>query len=356
MGRLYSKMKIFSFEEKVNSLPESTDKIMPPINLRIKPTNVCNHSCWYCAYRLDNLQLGKDMVIKDQIPKNKMMEIVEDIIEMDVKSVTFSGGGEPLVYPYMAEVIERLSQSSVKFAALTNGVRLQGRLAELFAHHGTWVRISIDGWDDASYAEYRGIREGEFSKVMKNMENFKKIDGECYLGISLIVDQKNAPHVHEFTKRLKDVGVDSIKISACLVSNNVAENKAYHDKIFDQVKTQIQECRHDFADDHFEINDSYHEIDGRFLKDYTWCPYVQISPVIGADLNVYCCHDKAYNIDEGVLGSIENQGFKDFWMKDKSKFFNINPLVHCNHHCMVNEKNKLLLEYLDIDKKHEVFV
>ena len=35
---------------------------------------------------------------KDQIPEDKMTEIVEDLVNMGVKVVTFSGGGEPFIY------------------------------------------------------------------------------------------------------------------------------------------------------------------------------------------------------------------------------------------------------------------
>jgi len=86
-------MKIFHYKEKLDSLPESVDKILPPVHIRIKPTNACNHNCRYCAYRADNLQLGQDMRIKDSIPKEKMMEIIDDLEDMGVKAVTFSGGG-----------------------------------------------------------------------------------------------------------------------------------------------------------------------------------------------------------------------------------------------------------------------
>ena len=76
MGLLYTKMKAFHFKDKIDSLPDSIDKIMPPIQIRIKPTNVCAHNCWYCAYRAEDLQLGQDMVTKDYIPREKMMEII----------------------------------------------------------------------------------------------------------------------------------------------------------------------------------------------------------------------------------------------------------------------------------------
>ena len=37
------------------------------------------------------------------IPKDKMMNLVDDIIDMKVKAITFSGGGEPLSYKYMLD-------------------------------------------------------------------------------------------------------------------------------------------------------------------------------------------------------------------------------------------------------------
>ena len=43
------------------------------------------------------MQLGESRNEKDEITEPKMMEIIEDIIEMKVKVVTFSGGGEPFL-------------------------------------------------------------------------------------------------------------------------------------------------------------------------------------------------------------------------------------------------------------------
>jgi len=50
------------------------------------------------------MQLGEDMDQKDQIPEDKMMEIVEDLVNMGVKAVTFSGGGEPFLYKPLLKV------------------------------------------------------------------------------------------------------------------------------------------------------------------------------------------------------------------------------------------------------------
>ena len=356
MGLLYSKTKIFHFKEKIDSLPASKKEILPPIHVRIKPTNICNHNCWYCAYRVDNLQLGRDMITRDYIPREKMLEIIDDLQNMGVKAATFSGGGEPFCYPYLLAAVKKLIKSKIKFASLTNGSKLNGEIAEIFAHNAVWLRVSIDGWDDESYSLYRKVPKGEFSKIMKNMVNFKKIGGKCYLGVSLVVDRKNSEHICGFIKRLKGTGVDSVKVSPCVVSNDDAENNKYHKPIFNRVKEQIKKATVNLAERKFEIFDAYYELDEKFKKDYSWCPYLQILPVIGADLNIYPCQDKAYNLQEGLIGSIKNKRFAAFWYSEKNKFFKINPSKVCNHHCVADGKNRLLLEYLDADKDHLVFV
>ena len=353
MKILYTKTKIFHYKDKLDSLPPSEEKILAPLHIRIKPTNICGHSCRYCAYGKDNTEIfGKDEVKRVYIPKDKMMEILDDVIAMKVKAVTFSGGGDPFVYPFLLEAVTKLSTSPVKFASLTNGANLKGAVAEVFALHGTWVRVSMDGWDNASYSAYRGTPDGEHTKIIRHMRDFKKIGGKCYLGVSLIIDKDNAPHVYDILAELKSIGVDSVKMSPCLVNDNADDNNAYHRPFFDGVQAQVQKAVNALADDRFEIFNAYQELKEKFRKDYTWCPYLQVLPIIGADLNVYACPDKAYNVRDGLVGSIKDRRFKDFWFDDKNKFYKINPSVHCEHHCETNEKNKLIWEYLHAHEDH----
>jgi sulfatase maturation enzyme AslB (radical SAM superfamily) len=350
MGNKYSNLKIFHYQEKLDSLSSLTNKIEPPIHIRIKPTNVCNHNCWYCAYKVDHLQLGQDMIERDYIPKDKMMEIIDDCNEMGVKALTFSGGGEPFVYKYFLQTIKKIIDYNISFACLTNGSKLNGEIAELFAKYGTWLRISIDGFNNESYSNYRSTKNNEFDKIIANIEKFVAIDDrKCNLGISFIVDDKNYREIYNFSKLMKNIGVDSIKISPCVVDNSGIKNNEYHSPFYEESKYLSSLVKKELEDETFEVFDSYHLLEEKFTKDYNWCPYAQINPVIGADLNIYPCHDKAYNLENGLLGSIKDISFKNFWMTNKEKFFNINPSKHCNNHCVVNDKNKMILDYIDVE-------
>ena len=355
MTLAYTPFKIFHFPESLISMSSETGAAEAPIHVRIKPINVCNHHCWYCAYKAEDMQLGEDMDQKDQIPEEKMMEIAEDLVNMGVKAVTFSGGGEPFLYKSLLKVSKKLIDGGIQIASLTNGSKLEGKIAEYFAHNGTWLRISLDAWDDASYSASRGVRDGEFKRTLKRISDFMKLQGSCVLGISLIVDQTNAEHVYEIVQLLRESGVHNVKISPCVVSNDGTENNLYHQPNYSSVRSQIDRLLDESSNSDFELFDAYHELETKFAKDYEWCPFLQALCVIGGDLNVYSCQDKAYT-DKGMLGSLKEQRFAEFWNDSKSKLRAINPSKDCQHHCVANHKNQMLHQYLNTDPVHKVFV
>jgi len=354
MPKLYSNLKFLRYTDHIQAI--KTRQLVAPVHVRIKPINHCNHNCWYCAYRADQLQLGEGMDVKDRIPDHKMFEIVEDLVEIGVEAVTFSGGGEPLIYKALPEVAERLAKGGIRVAALTNGANLKGRMADAFAEHGTWLRVSIDAWDDESYAKSRGIKAGEFSRVIENMRAFSARESKCVLGVSFIISSDNVEHLYEACALFKEVGVNHVKLSAAVVSSDVRENNRYHRSITGRAVELIDRA-FTLSDEQFSVINHYHELEERFDKTYETCPFLQFLTVIGADLSVYTCQDKAYN-ETGRLGSIKDRSFKEFWFSEENhhRLYGIDPSRNCRHHCVAHGKNLAIMEYLDIDPEHGRFV
>ncbi|BAE48874.1 radical SAM protein [Paramagnetospirillum magneticum] len=354
MATLYSSLKFLRFSDRLEAL--RSGDVAAPVHIRIKPTNRCNHNCWYCAYRTDDLKLGEDMDEGDSIPEAKMMEIVEDVLEMGVKAVTFSGGGEPLLYKPLPNVIERLAAGGVKVATLTNGSNLRGRVGEALARHATWVRVSVDAWDDASYMASRGAKDGEFSRLLENMRAFVATGTTCVLGVSLIVGHENHQRIAEICKLFRDVGVNHVKLSAAVVANDVHANNLYHRALMAAVTAQIHEAKA-LETPSFKVLNHYHETEERFEKGYTSCPFLQFLTVIGGDQCVYTCQDKAYTAS-GKLGSLVGRRFKDFWFspENRERLHCFDPSRECRHHCVTHAKNLAILEYLALDPDHGMFV
>jgi MoaA/NifB/PqqE/SkfB family radical SAM enzyme len=354
MAHFYSDLKFLNHPKQLEAFGKG--EVVAPVHIRLKPINRCNHDCWYCAYRVSELQLGEDIDLADAIPYDKMFEIVDDIVDMGVKAVTFSGGGEPLIYAKLPECIERLSKGGVKVASLTNGENLTGKMADAFAKYGTWIRISIDASDDKSYAKARGISEGKFTKVVKNMKEFTSRDTNCVLGISFIVSDSNYENLYEACSIFKDAGVDHVKFSGVVTSNDLSEVNQYHRKIMSKVREQIEKSKELEAVD-FHVIDRYHELNERFDKKFTTCPNLMYLTVIGADQGVYSCHDKAYT-ETGFLGSLASKSFKEFWFSDENRdrIFGLDPSKSCGHHCTANRKILAMHEIMSMDENHEVFV
>jgi sulfatase maturation enzyme AslB (radical SAM superfamily) len=249
------------------------------------------------------------------------------------------------LHPDIGEAMLDANNLGIKLGLLTNGVLLEGALGKVCTDCCTWIRISMDGWDPISYAEYRRCKPSDYDKLLNNIISADK--KSCTIGVNIIVDKKNAPHLADMIMKLHYTGVRSIKLSPCISSNDAAVNKAQHAGVAEIVNEQLKMVPNDV-----NVYNSYHlELDG-FQKSYTWCPYIQILPIIGADQNVYVCHDKAYNND-GILGSIKDQTFRKMWTNGKEKFYKINPAIHCDHHCVTDNTNKMLLEYLAVE--HEDF-
>ncbi|MBM4388870.1 MAG: radical SAM protein, partial [Deltaproteobacteria bacterium] len=182
MGDIYSFAKIFHFTAKLESI--ANEMLTPPIHIRLKPTNRCNHGCSYCCYRNPDLHLSELMRHDDHIPAGKMEEIISDIAGMGVRAVTFSGGGEPLIYPYFSDAAEGLMTRGVKVSVLTNGSLLNGDIAGLLGGGAAWVRVSMDGASPEDYSKARGVSVREFGKVCSNIGNFARIKRkECQLGV-----------------------------------------------------------------------------------------------------------------------------------------------------------------------------
>jgi sulfatase maturation enzyme AslB (radical SAM superfamily) len=184
------------------------------------------------------------------------------------------------------------------------------------------------------------------------MAAFQAIGGPCALSVVMNVDADNSAHVYSLIKTLAEVGIRSIKVAPIVKSNDGAENYAYHKPLVRSVRRQVALAVEDFPK--VEISNGYKADFESYAKSYTWCTALQIRPVIGADLNVYSCQDKAYQ-EKGLLFSIKQQRFIDGWTRGDWKA-KIDPARDCAHHCVLNNVNELLHQYFDVDPEHQEFV
>lgn len=362
---VYNVSKLAFHREKLDALARG--EITAPIYVRIKPTNKCDHHCSYCSYEPGSgCPVSETINRNDQIDKGKMLEILDDFKERGVKAVTYSGGGEPLVYPWISEIMRKTLENGIDLSIITNGQKLRGESAEILTQ-AEWVRVSSSESDPETFSKTRKVHERWFYELADNLRNFAKIKKEsCEFGINFVVHEGNANQVYRSVKYFKELGVNHVKITPCYTPNFLE----YHQATKDSVLEQIAKARKELESDNFTVYDTYDndfKLTGLSERTYSKCYVMQIIPVIGADSIVYFCHDKTYT-KNGALGSIKNRSFKELWFSKEAleKFKKFNPQLDCRHHCTADSRNlgaiKMINDLNNLDKykplsdKHKNFV
>lgn len=348
----YSILKIFHHPKKLKSL--LANKVLSPLYVRVKPTNRCNHNCYYCLYHPEFSGTHQSIDKRDKIPREKMLEILDDFKSMGVKAVTYSGGGEPLTHPNITEFLEETLKKKIRLSMITNGQDLEGKSAELL-WNADWIRVSLDYHNDKLFSKIRQKPKDDFYKVKKNLEEFvRKKKPSCDLGVNCVISEYNFEELFDIAKFCKSIGVNNLRFSPF---QRFSEESFldYHNKIKIRAIGQIEKAK-ELQDKKISIGSTYKRYfegnDWGEKREYPRCFYMEIVPVIAADQNVYTCHNNAYE-SFGKMGSIKRQSFKDMWFSTKtSKFFkNFNPQKTCNHECSNDEKNKVLNEFLNCQEK-----
>lgn len=341
----YSDQKIVWFPDKLASFRDGT--ITAPIYVRVKPTNRCNHSCDWCAYGHGSWEskMHEDMNTRDMIPRAKLLETLWDFHDMGVKAVTFSGGGEPLSYPYITEAMRLMLSYGIDLSIITNASLLEKERAEVL-NEARWVRASIDYTSAAQMAASRNIAEDQFPRIMNNIGDFARTKKpDCDLGVNYIVTRDNYDGLAQFCLRLKEIGVGNVRISPVWRPDFAW----YHNAIESVVRAEI-EMAQKLNDANFTVYSSYNLNSSahRSERNYHKCYFTQMVPVVAADQIVYHCHNTAY-AEHGVIGSIKDRSFKDLWFSDEAKeaFARLNPSHVCRHQCAADGKNKLIADLLE---------
>jgi MoaA/NifB/PqqE/SkfB family radical SAM enzyme len=283
----------------------------------------------------------------DMIHPDKMREVLHDLAMMDVRAVTFSGGGEPLTYPWIKDSMKFCLNNGIDLSIITNGVLLSGSRASILSN-AKWVRISADYTDKWQYQTFRNVSYMGFDRVCKNIKKFSK-NKNVDLGINFIVHKQNCKDVFKAAKLFKSLGCNNIRFCPVWYPNFFS----YHKKVTPIFFKGYARAKKLLEDKKFSISESFSkELSGGCLEQrtYTKCPMMQILPVIASDSNVYTCHNKAYD-PKGLIGSIKKQSFMKLWDSKQTKKFmkNFNPSCSCKHQCTNDAKNLLINEILEAE-------
>jgi organic radical activating enzyme len=107
------------------------------ISTHISPEGSCNLNCKYCSVHRRKPTRIKLKVIE---------KYVEDLLERGLKAVVLTGGGEPLLYPKIEDLLKFLFEKRLEVGIITNGT-LFDKVSDELLKQCSWIRVSINRLD-----------------------------------------------------------------------------------------------------------------------------------------------------------------------------------------------------------------
>lgn len=140
--------------------------IYRPISLQIAPTDKCNLSCSFCSVKNR---------VGDQISFEETARCLDELARLGLKSVEFTGGGEPTMYPHLCNLIELADGLKLQIGLITNGILLTKKVNQHYLDMLDWVRISMNSLDYVADIE---------------IPVFRQMDKPSTLGFSYVVNEQ----------------------------------------------------------------------------------------------------------------------------------------------------------------------
>lgn len=204
----------------------------------IEITNSCNMRCKHCMnWSIKNSNNGFE--------KDKILRLIDELYENNTEEIYISGG-EPLLYPYIDEVILYANSLGIKVTLATNALEITKHL-DAIKKGVQLVSISLDGIGK-THDNFRGV-DGAFDNCVEMFKLLKK--NNVKTRISAMIWKENYMQLEDMISLAKECGVSKVNLAFL-----IPEGRAKND---DTIKLPIDKYR--------EIIDNVNDLKKRYKSD-----------------------------------------------------------------------------------------
>lgn len=327
MVKMWEQLKILSHHNCIKNILDHKSSI--PIHIEIEPMEACNHKCIFCHwYNSSRRKQFKNLDFKGNrtFNKKRLLKLIDELDEIGTKAISFTGAGEPLLYPHMAEILDTIYAKKINFGITSNlNMRLSGDLIKSLSH-ASWIRCSIDAGTNNKYKLMHNANR-DIKETFKNIEILSSL---VPVNISYVITSDNVDEILLATKYMKYLETNSISFRPDTIFNRTKNMRAYNNEVIDI----LQEAEK-YSDDRFSVYINLDRLnEGNYIDKQLFCYYSNHSIYIAVNGDAYPCCMTRYN-KRYVIGNIMDTSFIDFWNSDirKQNYLKLNmkDCPSCRH-------------------------
>lgn len=346
-------IRILQHKETLEEIERGRGTLCPPLHVHIEPTERCIFRCRFCGSHGEEKHkkiistADFDFTGKRQFCLDRLLRLIDELADVGTKAISFTGTGDPLVYPYMDQVLKRIRERGIQ-SAVTSVLAMQIRDSLVMELAKTrWVRWSMNAGTVATYAYVHNPISADgaklFNRVQENIRRINKArqleDRPCALNASFVISVYNKQDIAPAARLASALGVDSISFRP----DTPVEKQSSAFEYDKQTVHDIQMVKQELSSNRFKVYTGGERLeDTQKIGDPgVVCFYSNHQTYIAANGDVYpCCYTR--HMSHYSMGSISERDFKGFWF-DKNRQANYKKLVFNScPSCPHGRTNKML--------------
>lgn len=172
----------------------------------------CNLNCKHCYVKSRN--------ITNEIPKERGIRIIEEAKQSGIETIDFVGG-EPLMFPYIKEYIQKSKEMGMNVSITSNLTLLNQEYLNIFKENNIFVYVSLDGSKKEIHETIRG--RNTFEKTLNNIKLLSK--NNIPFSIIFSISSINYQDTKNMIKKAKELGANELNIIPIIPVGNAYRKK-----------------------------------------------------------------------------------------------------------------------------------
>ncbi len=291
-----------------------------PVNVEIDLSNRCSLGCSWCHFAYTHTRgplAGKVARPAGAIDGGDLMdtdfalEMLRQLAVIGVKSVTFTGGGEPTLHQHFDRIVATANAYGLEVGLYTHGGHISVERAETLKRYATWVFISLDECTPETYKASKGVNR--FDAATEGIRRLVEAEGKATIGIGFLLHKDNYHQVRDMVSLGRSLGVDYVQFRPTIRYEQDAPGELAEDtKWISWAVGWLNE----FNADPFVVADierfrMYQNWTGH---GYATCYGSALQTVITPNGKVWRCTNKREHPD-ALLGDMAVDTFADIWAR-----------------------------------------
>jgi radical SAM protein with 4Fe4S-binding SPASM domain len=349
-------LKLLRHSEKVQQM--LAGERVYPISVEIDLSNICNHSCPWCSFNGFRQENWKSW------DGARMLSLLGELAAVGVKSITFTGGGEPLVHQQAAEIFQRCADLGMQFGIVTNGRRLEGPVVDVIAKHAVFVRVSLDAGTTQTHQMLHATATPEYERILNNMGALRVLSAlsretQPTIGASFCVFDVNRHEIGMAAERVKTAGADYLEVRPVFPTEwrGGGFGNPLTEEHIDDARANLDAAKATYNGDGFRVIGMIERFDQVFnrAKDYESCHIGPLTTVINADGYIYhCCQQRG--MPNFRAGSVLNAPFAEVWWNAQHQaMVDAIDISKCGP-CRYDGYNRIVEQAFQADALHANFI